>query len=270
MEELYKKYNLKNEEKVIEDLKSTGRSFEVHRTSYTSIVKVKNKRVIFNNTGEPEKDSLKLLNKVRSDAQEYLKKTETPPQTESADIKWYFFNDVVGHYTNPYGDCIKLDLNSAYWSTAIKEGVISKKTSDLFEYYSKNLTRKEAKQLRLKALGSLASKKQVYKYNKGRIEENYEKTYSEHAKHLYLYICKKVSDIMEDLTIRFRQPYMYWDLIVITNKSYLENIKNELIFKGYDFKIEFATYEIIQSLAAKNFIAGGISYPIKQTDLTLE
>lgn len=186
------------------DLTRAGASFEVSFSK--SSIRVKNeydsKVYMFYLTDDGYSD-LETINRVLTDAKNYLKKNEIAPVDESK-IKWaQCFNDRVANFLQNDFEKVwvaQTDIRSAYWTFARKQGIISEKThSALLNKYmpkhdellqlqfmlatglskeceydaslhakiAKNV--KKYKQSRLKALGSLASNRsfQVYRNNGG-------------------------------------------------------------------------------------------------------
>ena len=109
-----------------------------------------------------------------------------------------------------------LDINGAYWQTALMMGVISK------EIYLEGL--KKDKITRLASLGSLAKRKEVYTYD-GSIYRHVETIRSYETENLWFAICKRVSDIMQDLMKSLGEDFIFYWVDGVYFKKTDENIK---------------------------------------------
>jgi hypothetical protein len=130
----------------------------------------------------------------------------------------------------------KIDMRSAYWTLALQKGIITKETNDIFEKLAENYDEKFSKDLRLKALGALATTKFFQTYGHGVLKK--EKSIAEPTKPLYMEICLGVDRIMRQTNKEVEGcVYYYWDCIFVKKNSSEEVIE---FFKkqGYDCSIK--------------------------------
>jgi len=267
MKRIIKKNNQKEIEEIIEKLSTSKKDFVVSKTNYTTTIKTNKSKIMFNPEGKSDTNGLYLINKSRRDAKEFLKENKIET-IKTGNVNWYLYNDMNGR-KRPKGDCIKLDLNSAYWAAAQKMGVIKEETIEMFERMSSDKSKSEKKQLRLKALGSLATIKKTEIYEKGEITGEKREPYDTELRNLYIAICKEVDKELMGIMRKYGLLYYYWDMVMINEKSVMKNVKNDIKELGYEFKIKADIYEIFKS-SYLNFIytyKERIKYPIRKSDI---
>lgn len=220
---------LKDFDQYLIDLKGDKETFELYQTTYTRKVKKPTHTIIFNQKGLPDHKTLKLLSCVRADGKKYMEGNEhTIRDTE---IRYF---DLL---SRPFSKkvIIKVDVKAAYWNYAIKRGIISEKTDFLFKQWYENLSYDEAKQARLKALGSLATYKKIRYFEEGKEQYNKQRNVVETTKPLYLEICRGIDDLM---TLCCKQVegciYYYWDCIFAT-KEFSDDVIE--FFKKHEYSV---------------------------------
>lgn len=248
-------------EKFKRQLKSQKQDFSVSSTSYTKTITVKKKKFLF--TDEPTSPlQLKLINLSREDGLNYLK-TKTHKKIAAKDIIFYEFTDNYKNQQVVKG--YKIDLTSAYWIEAINLGIISEKTNSYF------LDNKLDKKSRLKALGSFATKKHIQEYVKGKMTEESVTPFNSDLRDLYLYICEKVSKVMQQVSERFSQHsiYFYWDCLFFSESVDTEKVRDLLKRLGFNSTVEQSEFAILKGkhLSRLVDINKKIKYPIRLTDL---
>lgn len=132
-------------------------------------------------------------------------------------------------------DLVYVDINGAYWQTAHNLGIISDKL------YLKGLD--VGKIVRLAALGSLAKKKDIWKFDGLRFKKL--DTVKNPNENLWFAICKRVSDVMGEVVNAIGDDFVfYWvDGIYIKNKpEVLQNVLSKFIEQGYSSKYELVPY----------------------------
>ena len=246
-----KYYSIQKYNQVLRQLKKQNESFELQKTNYTRKIKTEDKDLIFNDKGDEDKKALKLINKVRKDAKEKQNENEKRgvPDNEYERIDFYKLLEIP----NDNVSIMKVDINSAYWNLALKEGIISKETDELFkQLYSKN-SRKEAKKARLKALGSLATTKEIRTYFNGEQYKDATEFKTEDTKDLYLHICGAVDELMKEAGMKVSGVfYYYWDCLFM-NKEFTNQAIEFFENKGFDCKTEEDKIEFVE-LEGKSFI----------------
>lgn len=217
-------------ERCIED----EQSFELHTTGYTKKVIFDGYSVLFNETGTSDERLLHLINMVRSDAKKYLDKNDVK---EPESIKFFDLTDKP-----PTTLVTKVDISSAYWTTAQQLGVISDKTHEtLYKYYDNN---KELKSARLKALGSLATKKIVHVYANGEWVSSMPNI--QPTRDLYMHICGKVDDCMQDIGYNMNGVfYYYWDCLFCEKRTTRE-VVDAVAKYDYSSKVQETSISVLK------------------------
>lgn len=204
--------------------------FQYIRTSYTKKLKTKSAASIFNPDGTGDDRILSLINKVRNDGKKYLQEHENNLNNG----KIYFLD----MFTIPEPEEIicKVDITSAYWKQASMQGIISKDTNRYFNDTFGDRTGKELKGIRLKALGSLATRKEIETFEKGKstgwyIEE-------QPTKVLYMSICRSIDQLMRQCRIEVEGCiFYYWDCMFV-KKKFSEDVINFFKEKQFECKTE--------------------------------
>ena len=194
--------NLADYRFILEDMIRQKKSFLTQETSYTKKIKYGDTTMIFNQEGEGDFNGLHLINLVRRDAQRFL---ETYKIKEESHPRFFELTEKP-----PETVITKVDVRAAYWSYALQEKIISKATDDyLNEHYDSS---EKLKKARLRALGSLATKKIINEYINGELKEVSCK--EENTRDLYLHICKGIDLIMMEMAYTIPGAfYYYWDCI---------------------------------------------------------
>jgi hypothetical protein len=135
-----------------------------------------------------------------------------------------------------FEDVCCLDINGAYWQTAVMMGVISK------EIYEEGL--RKDKITRLSSLGSLAKRKEIFRYD-GVNYNHVETIRSYETENLWFAICKRVSDVMQELMKSLGDDFVFYWVDGIYFKRTDENIKKVTEY------LESCSYECKQEKVSK-------------------
>ncbi len=217
-------------DKYFKELKRKKADFVLSKTTYSRKIVVGGVTTIFNQDGGNDHKVLSLINNVRQNAKEYLSNTSY----EKRETYIHFFD----LFKRPKSDEViwKIDIRSAYWSSALKRGIIKQETNDKLTKSYEGKPAKEMKQARLKALGSLATNKMVQTYIEGKLE--FEEQIPEITKELYMDICRDVDNIMRECVDENQTViYYYWDCIFVpknTSKGVLDFFKK----RDYNVSVE--------------------------------
>ncbi len=223
----------------VEELKKRGEYFELIQTTYTRKIKKKYCTVFFNPEGEADFKTLCLINKVRKDAKIYMEN-----DCVIRDSYINFFNMVRRPEANKI--IHKIDIRGAYWNYAKHLGVVSKETNEYFLNLYEDERVKVAKKSRLKALGSLATKKYIVQYINGKPDRENELVTIEKTKPLYMEICRGIDDIMQSCVRNIEGCfYYYWDCIFI-DRNFSQKAVDFFKDQKYDVKIGETKLEYIQ------------------------
>ena len=246
-------------------LKEQKATFTCQETSYTKRIKTGKNQVLFSDS-PINPIELKLMNMIRSSANEF----DVPEMEEApTQIEFYKFYDFKN---TPSFEGVKIDLTQAYWQAAINLGLV---TPDIQAFFIENRKRigdeKMIKMARLRALGSLATKKTVKTYEEGVLMDE-KLIVNEPHRQLYLYICEKVAEVMHDIACEFMEHvrYYYWDCVFLENTVDIESVQKRINDLGYESKIEGeGNYSIIKE-QYMNWLwdkHNGVKYPIRKSDL---
>lgn len=232
-------------------MKDRKESFEVTKTTYTKKILLKNNEEwIFNNEGDTDKSTLILIQLVRNDAKKYIEKNGILINRKGIS----FFN-LFNVFDDDEVVC-KIDLKSAYWNISLAKGIVSKETNAVFEKLAENLDERAAKDMRLKALGSIATTKLKQVYEDGVLV--FEKPYPEATKPLYMEICLAIDGIMKKTNNEVEGcVYYYWDCIFV-KKSFSEQAIDFLKKQGYDCTVKETKIHYVN--------VGGNGYIISKSD----
>jgi hypothetical protein len=143
-----------------------------------------------------------------------------------------------------YNDVWEIDIDEAYWRTALNEGVISQSLYDEGSKFKQdpNLTPEEVqykKRVRLIALGSLAKQTKVYKFT-GKKIELIENERSSDTENVWYNICHKVGEVMKEAEKLAGDDFLFFwvDGIYVKGKENVERISQYFIENNYQSKIK--------------------------------
>lgn len=237
-------FKLNEYENVLAYLKRNKFNFTVKSTKYSKRVQLGKKTLIFSD--KPLMiEEMKLIQMVRTNADRIIVDNDN---TKDLPIKFSKFFD-----TNPQKNQsikgIKIDLSQTYWQCGINNGIICDKIINYFNKHFSNLSYKEQKDIKLRTLGSLATKLVLQSYKNGKLENEILKfgRLEKNRREVYMYICEVVADIMHSLAIEFIEHviYYYWDCIFLADGVDVEKVIKKTNEMGYNSKIEgLGTFEI--------------------------
>lgn len=236
----------------IEGLQRKKRDFKVSSTSYTRMIKLEDRTIMFaNDFKNTSKFLLPLINKVRKDGAKYL---ENNIIDNDSPID---YSSLLNNPLKPKTIC-KIDLNGAYWNYALQRGIISVETDEYCTKVHEEKSYKELKSSRLKTLGSLATRKltQVFKDGKEIKKERMIKI--ENTRDLYIDVCRGIDSIMKECARNVEGcVYYYWDCMFVDKEFSKDAIA---FFKTQDFDttVEETTLDFIT--------LGDIAYLISKKD----
>ena len=224
---IYKK--IKFVDNVLRPLIKEKRTFELASTSYTKKLTYGKKKIIFNADGFCDLKLLALINKVRKDAKNYIYPV-MPSFTPQFDL-----------FRLPEEDDIieKIDIKSAYWEYAKKQKILSEDTVKFFETRFKNLDSEHTKSVRLKALGSLATRKIIQKFIEGILINELTTVITEDTRNLYMSITKGIDMMLR--SICYNNPgvvYYYVDCLFVKKGQFSDEAINYLLKSGYKVTTE--------------------------------
>ncbi len=251
-------FRLEEYDAFFKEMQKDRKSFELHLTSYTRKIKYGKSTYIFNSDGESDFNVLGLINKTKQDAKKYLEKNGLPRFNQS-DIGW--FNLVE---KPPVTLISKIDLKGAYWNYALNNGIITDKTNYFLE--EKFAATNKYKDARLKALGSLATRKEVKTYIDG--EEHGESNWvvDEVSRSLYMYICLGIDDVLRGAAREINGAfYYYWDCI-FTREDAMEEAIDYMRRAKYATSVKTTSAQIV-TLGTKKWLITKEDHSVTMKDI---
>lgn len=159
-------------------------------------------------------------------------------KVKKKNIKYFMYNSNLGSNT-PAKNCYEVDLKSAYWEMAFKEGLLrpdiyekaEKKNPDTGRPFIGKLTR-------LACIGSLARQLTIYEWD-GKKETRWREN-SPITAHLWDHICLKVSKVMQKAAKASKNDFMFFwvDAAFVSSKKGRDAVMKSFKKSGYDFKIK--------------------------------
>jgi hypothetical protein len=219
-------------------------TFEIFETTYSKKIKLNDGRsFMFNEIGENDFRSLSLINKVRTDASNYK------GNIDLGHIDFYKLYDIPKENEKIF----KIDIRSAYWKYALHKSIITEKTNDYFVNMFKNERAEFGKKARLKALGSLATKKYYKLFICGKEVQEASSSIVRETKPLYMSICKGIDDLMK----KSKQEidglvYYYWDCVFVKD-NFEKTAINFFKDHKYEVKVE-ETYLKHMKIGDNNYL----------------
>ena len=227
---LYYKSNLFND--YFLNLKETGQTFELSTTTYTRKIKRQEYDVIFNQKGKPDRRALCLINKVRRDGKRYI---------EAGGLSRDTFIDYFKLFRIPKSNKVihKIDITSAYWNQGLKLGIIQPETDEYYKELYEGIPAKEAKSARLKAFGSLATKKYFIQYINGERQLDTEWLKVEATRDIYIETCRMIDETMKECAREIDGCYYYYYDCMFVG----EGFSNEVVdfFKSKEYNVTVKT-----------------------------
>lgn len=204
----------------------SGAQFEYERTTFTKKLRTDGLTIFFNQEGKADDRVLSLINKTRNDAKDYIEKNGNNLPNSGI-----YFLDMF-QIPESKDVIMKVDLTSAYWKDALKKGIITQDTDDFLNTQFTDYTQKALKGVRLKALGSLATRKEVEFFQDGKSIHWDIKV--QPTKPLYMAVCKTIDDIMRNCRLKVDGCiFYYWDCMFV-RKEFAKDVVD--FFKSKDFE----------------------------------
>lgn len=199
---------------------SIRHSVEIGTTS--ARINVDNTKYIFTDTPL----SIKELSFVRKVKNCVLKRGVQPLLVKSGDILYIKYSP---NLNQKYRDIVEIDVNKAYWRIAYILGYINT------EIYKEGLSDAISKSARLVALGSLATKRDVFNYEvETGVYKKGEVIVNEYLRSVFLHICFELGRIMDETD---NKDYLFfWVDAFFTIKEKEQHIKDRLINHGLECK----------------------------------
>lgn len=229
-------------------LKKTGIPFEMYVSNYTAkfVTELFQRKFVHNMQSNR---AFACFSKLKSDL-----KNKPIPEIDQDKLSYFVHDFKKDEYV---GNVTNIDLKSAYASILYNDGFISKAT---FDYISKG-----TKQERLVSIGMLASKKQYFKFDAGKIIANDE--IISPTSNFFFYAVKRTGEIMADLKAICGNAYLFtWvDGIYFLPDSNIEKECKEYIaqngFKCSTDSLKNFSVRVSKKQVTVNFIKDGKHKP---------
>ena len=259
-------------DKRLKQLKSSKESFSIFRTNRTTKIMLSNRRYVYCGSGGLSYKELNLQRQLKLMVLSNINKDERYQEYKEEkltvrDVNYFKISDMVhglgrGEIIEP---CVSFDINMAYYKCAYNMGYITQ------EFFEKCLLL--PKPIRLRLIGSMATKKRRCDYKDGKIigepliDENIE------LRNVWFSIVRQVGLCMEYLSRKCGDNFiMYWvDGIYLKGKEedYKEIIEETSKLFNFDFKTEYLNkivYDFEESVASYRLLI----YRKKEEDCTEE
>lgn len=209
-------------------LKKEGKPFILEQTLYTKKIITETQVFYYNANSGLNNYELNLIKKVKDHVSKLPEKFI--PKIDAKQIQ-FIDKSKKFLYKSYTKDLYEIDLNSAYWNYALKEGII---TEEIFNYGNGKKIRKKA---RLVSLGALAKLTNIVKFD----GKEYGKTFTrENNFSGYFFKCaERTIYTMQILKLICGENYfLYWcDAIIFQGKETLLNCENYLKENNIPYKV---------------------------------
>lgn len=209
--------------KMVRNLKTSKKKFSVERTTSSTKVCHDNTNYLFTNLNLNKK-KLFLIKQVKKETHDNIikKNIEVPLFSKPLYFKSLYFSEKKVKEVITFNNCINFDINKAYYVAAYNLGYISK------EFYENCLVQK--KSFRLILIGSLATRKTIFRYNDGKITDIEVET-DELLRRVFFHISEYIDRILFFISDELKESFiMYWvDGIYLKDSE-----KNIEIIKKYE------------------------------------
>jgi len=191
-------------------LKVMQYDFEVRTTTNSTIIKFQDiyssKKMIFNSGGYMSHKEMRLQREIKKEVEENTKGQIIKYNGQK--IAYNQFSDTIEYMIETTGEYIKLeniyemDITKAYYKIALNLGYISQ------AFYDKCLNL--PKDIRLRLIGSIATKKVIEIYKKGE-QVSIKVVQNERLRQIWFHICYEVGKIMSECSESIHDYFVfYW------------------------------------------------------------
>jgi hypothetical protein len=209
-------------------------SFTVSRTQNSCKITIPSRNeVYFKGTGDysfKEMNNQKSLKKRIHE--NIVKKNMVVPEFAPSDISYFNYGNYLLRdfpFNEPMTDFVEFDVAKAYYKMAYNLGYIDE---DMYREYIDL-----KKEIRLRFLGSIATKKRIYHYEKGEMVGDPEIKEDKILRKVWFHICKETDNCLNELMREVQDDFImyYVDGIYLKKKDYSKVI-NRISQK---YKLEF-------------------------------
>ncbi len=250
-------------EQYLASLVRKKRDFLLHVTNYTCMIKEDGRGVVMfaNDFKDTNYFLLPLINKIRTDGRRYLENNSI------ANDGRVDYSGLLDNPMKPKMIC-KVDVNGAYWNCGVDMTVISEETNEYCDKIHEGSTYKELKGTRLKAFGSLATRKTIYKFEEGREIKKDRIDKIEATRDLYIDICRTIDMLMKRCADEIEGCVYYYVDCMFVDKTFSEDVVEWFKERGYGCSVKETSlsYELIGDHAYLISEADGKEYLVRKED----
>lgn len=167
-----------------------------------------------------------LFKRVKSEA---LQVVDNYPEIGSSEVKYCIYNKSLTEWKGQE-EIYEIDINAAYPTAAQNMGIITGDT------YKKLMSKAVSKKVRLIAIGSLASRKKITKYEKGQ-QVGEPETPKNPTRKLFFHISKTIGQHMFEVMQHVPECLFYWVDAIFCPASKVEKVLSLLPYECKVMKI---------------------------------
>ncbi len=232
-------------QKFLDALSRKGWTFRFEHTRTTATLLTEDRKWLFGVDPQEEgmNQFLPLRKLVHNDAEKYLIDHKMP-KSQPVNLRYYDWDYELRHGGDTQLLLHRVDLKAAYWSAA----------RNIFMSEKAHTMGVENKKCRLKALGSLATKKKWYKYEGHKIVDS-GVIYDEQKRGLYLHICDYVDSGMRELFDFSGGIAGYWvDCFFVRDRFTLKWLQKQLDDRELLHRDEGQSTYVLRTVGNSDFL----------------
>jgi hypothetical protein len=221
----------------IKMLKKQKKVFRVSYTSTSCLVRTGNRQYMYCGDGGMPFWELNLQKQIKKHILTAIENGVELTQTlTSKDVSYYRFSEESQNMSEGecLGECVEFDIDKAYYRCAFNLGFMDR------NFYNKCVGLK--KKVRLRLIGSIATKRRIFNYENGKIQGIPDIIENPVLRNAWFHIVDRIGKCMDDFAQMCGDRFvMYWvDGIYLKGKAedYTEILKVISERWGFDFKVE--------------------------------
>lgn len=214
---------------ILSELQQKGKNHIVTFTNMTTKVETENSIYVINPERVINKSIFIVMNKIAS----LINKTKIPDDYRG-NIKYNLFNETNIDNKIKENQIVEIDIVSAYFNAAINLGYLSaENVNEICELSEKcKLTTKEFKKAKLMALGSMATRKEIFEFENGKYVER--DLIIKETENIFFHVAFEIDLLMKDIASKFKEHFFfYWVDALFVSAVAEKEIINYINEKGY-------------------------------------
>lgn len=213
--------------KFIDMLKSQKKDFDFIQTSHSASIKFKGLEYLF--TEKITKSiTFSAFKSIKSDI---IKSGIVIDFIPRIDVTYFSVNEWLKSKKETPDDCYCIDINSAYLTTLLINGMITEETFQRVTHYGK--------EVRLKSVGMLATNKNIFEYKEGKLVSHRMEN-DKYLRNYFFFCCHEVGKVMNEIAGRLQDDFLFFwvDGIYVRKKERAEEVRKLLSEHGYTSKVK--------------------------------